>query len=94
MSEPLDAHLERTPDGWQIRVPLRREDVQIEKRTVVGERVVVRRAAVNDVRQVSTDLKREQLRVHEHDADATQPIERPLHHDTLAGSGMDQDPLS
>ena len=94
MSESLDAHLERTPDGWQIRVPLRREDVQIEKRTVVGERVVVRRAAMNDVRQVSASVKREQLRVAEHDADATQPIERPSHRDTLAGSGMDQDPLS
>ena len=93
MSQPLDAHLERTPDGWHIRLPLRREEVQIDKRTVVSERVVIRRAAVGDVRQVSANVKREQLRVDEHDADATQPLERPPHHDTLAGSGMEQDPL-
>ena len=28
------------------------------------------------------------------DLDTTQPISPPAHHDTLAGTGMDQDPLS
>ena len=94
MSQPVEAQLERTRDGWHIRLPLRREEVRIDKRTVVAERVVIRRASVDDVRHVEAELKRERLRVDSHDADATQPLERPPHHDTLAGSGMDQDPLS
>jgi uncharacterized protein (TIGR02271 family) len=93
VTEPLDAHLERTPDGWHIRLPLRREEVQIDKRTVVAERVVIRRAAVAEVRHVEADLRREQLRVEGLDADATEPLGPPARHDTLAGTGMDQDPV-
>jgi uncharacterized protein (TIGR02271 family) len=88
----MDAHIERTPGGWHIRLPLRREEVRIDKRTVVAERVMIRRASVEDVRRVETSVKRERLRVDTQDPDATQPLERPAHHDTLAGSGMDQDP--
>jgi stress response protein YsnF len=94
MDAGLDAHIERTANGWYIRLPLRREDVRIDKRTVVAERVVIRHASVEDVRRVEADLKRERLRVDSHDPDATQPLEKPAHHDTLAGSGMDQDPLA
>jgi uncharacterized protein (TIGR02271 family) len=94
MDAVLDAHIERTANGWYIRLPLRREDVRIDKRTVVAERVVIRRASVEDVRRVEADLKRERLRVDSHDTDTTQPLETPAHHDTLAGSGMDQDPLA
>ena len=94
MDADLDAHIERVAGGWHIRLPLRREDVRIDKRTVVAERVVIRRASVEDVRRVEADLKRERLRVDSHDPDATQPLETPAHHDTLAGSGMDQDPLA
>jgi uncharacterized protein (TIGR02271 family) len=94
MAAPLEARIERTASGWSIRVPLRREEVVVDKRTVLAERVVIRRAAVEDVRQVEADVRRERLRVESHDADATQPLESPRHHDTLAGSGMDQEPLS
>ena len=94
MDAVLDAHIERTANGWYIRLPLRREDVRIDKRTVVAERVVIRRASVEDVRRVEADLKRERLRVDSHDPDATQPLETPDRRDTLAGSGMDQDPLA
>ena len=94
MASSLEAHIERTANGWSIRVPLRREEVVVDKRTVLAERVVIRRSAVEDVRHVEAAVKRERLRVDSHDPDATQPLERPPHHDTLAGSGMDQEPLS
>lgn len=96
-SLPSEARVERTDGGWSIRLPLRREEVRLEKRTVIGERLVIRRARVPDVARVQGDIKREQLRVDErstpHDRDATAPIDVAEPHDTLAGSGMDQDPL-
>jgi len=46
---------------------------------VVPERVVIGRATRDHAA---------------HDPDATQPRDTPIHHDTLAGSGMDQDPLA
>ena len=94
MASPLEARIERTAGGWSIRVPVRREEVTVDKRTVVAERVVIRRSAVEDVRHVDASLKRERLRVDAHDADATQPLAPSPHHDTLAGSGMEQEPLS
>lgn len=65
---PLDAHVERTDDGWSIRLPLRREQISIHKR--------------------------ERPRADRPDLEVTQPLARPPHHDTLAGTGMEQDPLS
>lgn len=40
----LDAQIERREEGgWRIVVPVRREDVSVEKRTVVYEEVEIRR---------------------------------------------------
>ena len=64
----LDARIERLQDGWTIRVPLRREQITVDKRL----RPLVNRP----------------------DLDVTQRLGAPAHHDTLAGTGMDQDPLS
>jgi hypothetical protein len=63
VSSPLEARIERTANGWSIRVPVRREEVTVRRRP---------------------------------DPDATQPLDTapPIHHDTLAGTGMDQEPLS
>jgi len=95
---PTEARIERTQSGWSIHLPLRREDVSLDKRTVVGEEVVVRRAREADVQRVQADIRREVPRVERfdkarHDLDATQPLEPTHPHDTLAGSGMEQDPL-
>ena len=98
-SLPHEAHIDRLESGWAIRLPLRREEVRLEKRTVVGERVVIRRARVPDVERIQSNVKREQLRIEEqelarpHDPDATQPIEVAPPHDTRAGTGMEQEPL-
>jgi stress response protein YsnF len=97
-SLPSEARIDRSESGWSIRLPLRREEVRLEKRTVVGERVVVRRARVSDVARIQGTIKREELRVEEHDPrrpedlDASQPIEVARPHDTLAGTGMEQEP--
>jgi stress response protein YsnF len=92
-----EARIERTDSGWSIHLPLRREEITLDKRTVVAECVVIRRARVHDVERVQRDVKHERLRVDasavRHDLDATQPIDTPRPHDTLAGTGMEQDPL-
>jgi stress response protein YsnF len=99
---PFGGHVERTSDGWEVRLPLRREVVSVSKETVVAERVRVRRAAVEDTERIQTTLRREQARIE------TQPSDRPVSEmaepaeagephvhgeGTLSGSGMEQDPL-
>ena len=105
--EQMGGAIERAPGGgWMVRVPLRREDVRIEKRTVIAERLLIGQRQVRDVEHVEAELRRENLRVDGDDIDATQPLEattrlddgqrRPMTahaHDTLAGNGMEQEPL-
>lgn len=47
----------------EIRIPLREEEVRIEKDTVVNEEVSIGKRAVTDTRHVAADAKREELRV-------------------------------
>jgi stress response protein YsnF len=93
---PIEATVERTPDSyhWTIRLPVRREEVQIDKRTVVGERIVVHRVRVVDAARIDARLRRERLRVDTYDRDATEQPTPPRPHDTLAGTGMDQEPTA
>jgi stress response protein YsnF len=92
-SSPLEARIERTATGCTIRAPVRREEVLVEKRTIVGERVVIRRFA-NEVGRGEGSVRREKPRTDPGNLEATQPMVTPPHHDTLAGTGMDQEPLS
>ena len=94
---PLDGHIERTPDGWEVRVPLRREVISVSKQTVIAERVHIRRAAVEDTARLHTTLRREEARVETQPSDrrvseAAEPHARG--EGTLSGSGMEQDPLA
>ena len=99
----LELPFERTATGWAVRVPLHREDVRVEKRTVVAERVIIQRQASQGVERVNANVKREEVRVesHEHevrrgDLDATQPLEttQPIrHHGALSETGLDDEPL-
>lgn len=103
----LEAAIERASDGgWVVRVPLRREDVRIEKRTVIAERLLIGRRQVQDVERVDAEVQRERLRVNGDDVDATLPLETTTRldqrehrstmapaQDTLAGNGMEQQPL-
>jgi uncharacterized protein (TIGR02271 family) len=47
----------------EIRVPLREEQVRIEKDTVVNEEVSIGKRAVTETRHVAADAKREELHV-------------------------------
>jgi len=49
--------------GWEIRLPVRAEEIAVEKQVVVRERVVVGRREVDDVEHVDASVRREQLRV-------------------------------
>lgn len=49
----------------EIRMPVREEEVSIDKRAVVKEEVSVGKRRVQDTKHVSADLKREELRVDE-----------------------------
>src|SRR5215207_10060944 len=92
-----DFVVERGTQGWTVRVPVRREAITLEKRTVVAERVLIRRQLTRDVEQVDVGVRREELRVRERGAtgavsDHPERIAPVSPHDTLAGTGMDQDP--
>lgn len=97
-----DAVFERTTDGgWLVRVPLRTEEVHMDKRTVISERLAIQRPEPR-VHTTPGDQDRERSVASAEDVDATQPLDAttPLRaehghaspHDTLAGSGMEQDP--
>jgi len=60
---PLEASIERSPQGWSIRLPVRAEQVEIEKRVVVVEEVVVGRQRVEDVVRIEATTQREYLDV-------------------------------
>jgi uncharacterized protein (TIGR02271 family) len=51
-----------SPQG-EIRVPLREEQVRVEKDTVVNEEVSIGKRAVTDTKHVAADAKREELHV-------------------------------
>jgi uncharacterized protein (TIGR02271 family) len=50
----LDAHIERRDaGGWRITVPVRNEQVAVEKRTVVYEEVEIRREMLEDTQPMA-----------------------------------------
>ncbi|HLQ35734.1 MAG TPA: DUF2382 domain-containing protein [Chloroflexota bacterium] len=54
----LGATIELREDGgWRIAVPVRAEEVAIEKRTVVYEEVEIRREMIEDTQPVSEDVR-------------------------------------
>jgi stress response protein YsnF len=55
--------VERSPNGWTVRLPLRAEQITLEKRAVLVERVVVRTTPVEDQVRVEESIQREQLEV-------------------------------
>jgi hypothetical protein len=44
----LDADVERTPGGWRVRVPVRRDLVEVHRRTLVVKEAVLRTRFVED----------------------------------------------
>ncbi|HLY65382.1 MAG TPA: DUF2382 domain-containing protein [Chloroflexota bacterium] len=46
---PLEAEIERGPEGLRITLPIRAEHVTVEKQTVVYEEVEIRRELVEEI---------------------------------------------
>lgn len=66
-ARPLEATWD-TPGsagGWRIRLPVRAEDIQVSKRTVVAERVLVQIRRLDDVARVTETVRREELDIEE-----------------------------
>jgi uncharacterized protein (TIGR02271 family) len=61
---PLEGTLESLTEGWMVRLPLRAETVTVDRRTVVAEEITIRRGEVQDVAEVSGEVRREQLDVY------------------------------
>jgi stress response protein YsnF len=64
---PLEARLERRGDATVIRIPLRVEELRLEKESFVAERVGVRRAARREVEAATATIAREELAVERSD---------------------------
>jgi uncharacterized protein (TIGR02271 family) len=62
-AEPTDSgQVETLPDG-SISIPLFEEQIIVEKRLVVRERIILRKYRTTEARQVEADLRRERLEV-------------------------------
>jgi uncharacterized protein (TIGR02271 family) len=59
----LEAEITPHDDGWDIRLPLRREVVSVEKRVFVAEEVRIERRVETDTQRVEATVHRERLRV-------------------------------
>jgi uncharacterized protein (TIGR02271 family) len=60
---PLEAAISPQDSGWEIRLPLRREVVNVEKRVYVAEEVTIGRDRHTETRRVDATARRERLRV-------------------------------
>jgi stress response protein YsnF len=59
----LEARVEPEPlaGGWVVRLPVRAEDVSVEKRSVVFEEVVISTRPEHDVERIDAEVRREEL---------------------------------
>lgn len=62
VADPLNAHT-RIEEG-EIHIPIREEEVIVEKRVVPTEELVVRKQQVTTDEKVEADLRRERAEVH------------------------------
>jgi len=75
---PLGAQPLQTPRGWSIRLPIRSEQVWVEKRARAVEEVTVRLRRVEDLERRVATLRREELDVRaDGDLESTRRVARP-----------------
>jgi uncharacterized protein (TIGR02271 family) len=55
-----DGRVETLPDG-SISIPVYREELIVTKRTVLAERIIIRKEAVTELQRVQADLRREHV---------------------------------
>lgn len=60
---PLDARIEHASNGWSVHLPVRAEEVIVDKKVVVAEEVLVGIKPVPEVAQVTGTVRREELHV-------------------------------
>ena len=60
---PLEASAAEWEHGWRVRLPVRAEHVELKKQAVIYERVIVRRREIDQLDQVATVVRREELSV-------------------------------
>src|SRR4051812_8642581 len=60
---PVAARIAPSGSGWEVRVPLRAEQVAVQKQTMVAEQVTIRRNQIAEVVRVHDTIAREQLTV-------------------------------
>lgn len=92
---PLDGRIDRTPHGWNMRIPVWAEEVTVDKEIVVAEEVVVGIQPVQDVSRVAGTVRREELRI---DTEGQLDETRPLRVDEVAAiedrkSPVDRSPI-
>jgi len=63
---PLDAAVQQLSNGWSIRLPVRAEEVRLEKRVVVYEEVEIRREYIEEVEHIDETVRREELNLQTH----------------------------
>jgi len=59
----FEGTIDRTPTGWVVQIPVRAEDVWVEKQTFVVEEVRLSRDEQVLTRKVEGQTRREELRV-------------------------------
>lgn len=68
-----DGSIRTLPDG-SISIPVYREELVVTKRTVLAERIVIRKESVTELQRVEADLRREHVEIEtEGDADVVEP---------------------
>lgn len=60
---PLEAKIADDEQGWRMRLPVRAEEIQVGKRAVIYERVVVSRASLQEIARIEETIRREELEV-------------------------------
>ena len=63
---PLESSLQPAANGWSLSLPVRAEEVAVDKQAVVAEEVAVRPERVQDVVHVEETVQREELHVEAH----------------------------
>jgi len=61
----------------RIRVPVTEEEVIVDKRPVVKEEILVKKHAVEDMRTVEADLRKERVEIDDRQQKKTRATKRP-----------------
>ena len=83
-----DGEVHELPDGT-LSIPVFEEQIVVTRRTVVRERVLLRRQIVAETVQVNEEVRREQFELETHDGEPFQPYQ---HGHTAPFPGSSADP--